>query len=166
MRFRFWLGLALVVAIAAGSVIVARAVRGNENDAIELSQRQQALRAAHQAEARAELSVGQLASAAAFFQAEGDFTQRQFQILADSLLESGALSAAAFIEFVPAPERARFQRDRGFPITERTPLGEFREAARRPAHYPLAYVATKIGIGTAEGSVGVVRQVYSFSMPS
>ena len=149
MRFRFWLGLALVVAIAVGSVVAAREVRDNEHEAFERTQRQQALRAAHQAEARAELSLGQLSSAAAYFQVEGDFTQRQFQVLANSLLQSGALSAAAFIEFVPAPERARFERERGFPITERTTLGDFRAAERRPAHFPLSYVATRAGIGTS-----------------
>ena len=43
-------------------------------------QRDEAMRAAHQMEAVAGLSVGQLASAAAFFQAEGDFTRHEFDV--------------------------------------------------------------------------------------
>ncbi len=147
MRLRFWLGLALAAAIAVSSVIVALAVNAQENDAFERGQRQQALRAAHQAEALAELSVGQLASAAAFFKAEGDFTQRQFEIIANSLLGSGGLSGAAFIELVDDSERARFERERGLPLTERTPLGAFRRAAEDSSYHPISYAATQAEIG-------------------
>ena len=74
MRLRFWIGLAAVLLIAAGSVTAALIVHADDNADFHESQREEAVRAAHQAESVAALSVGQLASAAAFFQAEGNFT--------------------------------------------------------------------------------------------
>ena len=147
MRPRFWLGLALAAAIAVSSLIVARAVSEQENDAFERGQRQHALRAAHQTEALAALSLGQLSSAAAFFKAEGDFSQRQFEIMANSLLRTGGISGAAFIELVERSERGRFERERGFRITERAPLGYFRPAAPDSSYHPISYAATKIELG-------------------
>jgi diguanylate cyclase (GGDEF)-like protein len=143
MRLRFWLGLVAVVAIAIGSVVGALVVHANEEDAFERQQRDLALRAAHQAEALAALSVGQLATAAAFFQAEGQLTQREFDALADSLLHAGGLSAAAFVESVEHEERPAYERRRGFRIVERTPLGDLREAGERPDYYPLSFAATR-----------------------
>ena len=67
MRLRFWLGYAIVVAIAAGSVAMALVVRDRESDSFERAQQAAAVRAANQAEALAALSVGQLATAAAFY---------------------------------------------------------------------------------------------------
>lgn len=92
MRLRFWLGFAVVAAIAVSSIAVALVVHERERDNFETQQRSEATRAAHQAEALARLSVGQLSSAAAFYQAEGRFTRHEFDVVAGSLLRPGALS--------------------------------------------------------------------------
>src|SRR3954447_8820688 len=139
MRLRFWLGFSVVAAIAVGSIALALVVHERERGSFERTQRSEAGRAAHQAEALAALSVGQLASAAAFFQAEGHFSRHEFDVIADSLLQSGALRATAFIGTVSQAERAGFERSHGFPILERGPLGEMRRAARRPQYFPLTY---------------------------
>jgi diguanylate cyclase (GGDEF)-like protein len=141
MRLRFWLGFAVVVAIAIGSIAVALVVHDREEQSFETTQRGEAVRAAHQAEALAALSVGQLASAAAFYRAEGHFTRHEFQVVASSLLHSGGLSATGFIAAVPLAGRARFELAHGFPILERGPLGAMRAAGRQPYYFPLVYAA-------------------------
>ena len=146
MRLRFSLGFALVVAIAIGSIAVALLVHDRERKSFERTQHTEATRAAHQAEALAALSVGQLASAAAFYQAEGHFSRHEFDVIADSLLSPEGLSATAFIAAVPGPARARFERSRSLPILERGPLGDFHPAARRPLYLPLTYVAASSGL--------------------
>src|SRR4249920_3893067 len=118
MRLRFWIGLAAVLVIAAGSVAVALIVSADDSADFHDAQRDEAVRAAHQAESVASLSLGQLASAAAFFQAEGAFTKHEFDVISQPLLEEGALSATAFVERVPGPMRAGFERRRGVPIFE------------------------------------------------
>lgn len=145
-RIRFWLGFAVAVAVATGSIAVALLVHERERDSFERDQRVEAARAAHQTEAQAALSVGQLDSAAAFYQAEGHFTQHEFEVVADSLLHSGALSATAFIDSVPAAERGTFERASGLTITERGPLGQLRPASERAHYFPLAYAAAE-GLG-------------------
>ncbi len=141
MRLRFWLGFAVVAAIAVGSIAVALVVHDRERQSFETTQRGEAMRAAHQAEALAALSVGQLASAAAFYRAEGHFSRHEFQVVAGSLLRSGGLSATGFITAVPLARRARFERERGYPIIERGPLGAMRRAGRRPYYFPIVYAA-------------------------
>lgn len=141
MRLRFWLGFSVVAAIAVGSIALALIVHGRESKSFERTQRSEAGRAAHQAEALAALSVGQLSSAAAFYQAEGHFSRHEFDVVAGSLLESGALAATAFIESVPQADRARFEASHRLQILERGPLGEMRRAKRRPQYFPLALAA-------------------------
>ena len=141
MRLRFWLGFAIVAAIAIGSIALALVVHGRERDSFETTQRSEAFRAAHQAEALAALSVGQLASAVAFYQAEDRFSQHEFDVIADSLLDTGALTATAFVDSVPREERARFERNHDFPILERGALGELRRAGERPHYFPLGFAA-------------------------
>jgi diguanylate cyclase (GGDEF)-like protein len=141
MRIRFLLGFGLVAAIAIGSIALALVVHVRERDSFEMRQRDEAIRAAHQAEALAALSVGQLASAAAFYRAEDRFNRHEFNVIAGSLLKPGALAATAFVESVPRAARARFERRHGFPIRERGPLGELRRAGNRPHYYPLTYLA-------------------------
>lgn len=152
MRPRFWLGFALVAAIAIGSIAIALLVHERERDSFERTQRSEATRAAHQAEALARLSIGQLASAAAFYRAEARFTQHEFDVIAGSLLNSGALTATAFIRSVPGPARARFERHQGYPILERGPLGDLRRAGRRSTYFPLAFAATGgLNVGLPHG---------------
>ncbi len=146
MRFRFWLGFSVVAAIAIGSVALALIVHGRESDSFERTQRGEAGRAAHQVEALAALSVGQLASAAAFYRAEGHFSRHEFNVVAGSLLKTGALTATGFVGSVPQAGRARFERDHGYPILERGPLGELRRAGPRPYYYPLMFAAATAGL--------------------
>ncbi|HVY79201.1 MAG TPA: diguanylate cyclase [Solirubrobacterales bacterium] len=143
MRFRFWLGFAVAAAIAIGSIVLGLVVHARERDNFEAQQRNDAIRAAHQTEALAALSVGQLASASAFYQAEGRFSRHEFNVVAGSLLRPGALSATAFIGSIPDSERASFERSHGYPILERGPLGNLRRAQRRAHYFPIVYVAAK-----------------------
>jgi diguanylate cyclase (GGDEF)-like protein len=146
MRLRYWLGFLVVAAIAIGSVALALIVHGRESASFERTQRAEAGRAAHQVEALAALSVGQLASAAAFYQAEGHFNRHEFNVIAGSLLKTGALTATGFVKSVPAAERARFERSHGYPILERGRLGELRLAQQRPNYFPLTFAAAVSGL--------------------
>ena len=144
MRLRFWIGLAAVLLIAAGSVTAALIVHADDNADFHESQGEEAVRAAHQAESVATLSIGQLASAAAFFQAEGNFTRHEFEVVAEPLLQEGALSGTAFIERVPASDRAAFERRHRAPIFEPAPDGP-RKARARPVYYPIVYAVSSLG---------------------
>jgi len=138
-RIRFWLGFAVVTAIAIGSIAIALVVHDRERDNFNRNQQSEATRAARQAEAQAALSVGQLGSAAAFYQAEGQFSKREFDVIADSLLHSGPLSATAFIGSVPEAARSRFEGAHGFAIRERGGLGQLRPAGSRRHYFPLIF---------------------------
>jgi diguanylate cyclase (GGDEF)-like protein len=154
MRLRFWLGYALVAAIAVGSITIALIVHDREATNFEQRQRAEAARSARQVEALAALSVGQLASAAAFYEAEGPtFSKHEFGVIADSLLDNGILAATAFIPVVGESARARFERSHGFPIVSRSPLGDLRREPRQGRYYPLTYTATKsaLAVGTPYG---------------
>jgi diguanylate cyclase (GGDEF)-like protein len=143
MRLRFWVGLTAVLLIAAGSVVAALIVHADDNADFHRMQRGEAVRAAHQAEAVASLSVGELSSAAAFFQAEGHFSPHEFGVVARSLMQQGALTATGFVQRVPQSERARFERTHHLTIIERSPAGGLRKATRRPVYFPLTYVVSK-----------------------
>ena len=140
MNPRFWLGLLVVVAIGIGSITAALVVGDKERDAFETLQDEEAMRAAHQIEATAGLSVGQLSSAAAFYEAEGEFSRHEFDVVADSLLESGALTATAFVQSVPRGQRDEFEAEHA-PILERASIGN-RPAGDRPFYYPVTYVSS------------------------
>jgi diguanylate cyclase (GGDEF)-like protein len=98
MRLRFWIGISALVLIGLGSVAAALVVHRQESDSFHQAQRAEAIRSARQAEAVAGQSVRQLASAAAFFQAEKRFGQHEFRIVARPLLGEGALHSTAFVE--------------------------------------------------------------------
>jgi diguanylate cyclase (GGDEF)-like protein len=150
MRLRFWIGLAAVLLIAAGSVAAAVIVAADDNADFHESQREEAVRAAHQAESVAALSIGQLASAAAFFQAEGDFSKHEFDVVAEPLLEEGALSGTAFIQRVPNSGRAAFERHHKAPIFEPSDDGP-KHAATRPVYYPIVYAVSELGTAAPVG---------------
>jgi diguanylate cyclase (GGDEF)-like protein len=150
MRLRFWIGLAAVLLIAAGSVTAALVVSADDNADFHDSQRDEAVRAAHQAESVASLSVGQLSSAAAFFQAEGTFSKHEFDVVAAPLLEQGALSGTAFIQRLPDSERAAFERRHGAPIFELGPAG-VHKARTRPVYYPIVYAVSNLGTAAPVG---------------
>jgi diguanylate cyclase (GGDEF)-like protein len=144
MRLRFWLGLAAVFLVAAGSVAAALAVRSNDNADFERVQHDEAIRSAHQVQAAATLSLGQLASAAAFYEAEGHFSRHEFDVVTAPLLSHSSLIATAFVRQVSHSERRRFEREHGFPIVEAGPQGlpQLRRAGPRPYYFPLVYVAS------------------------
>jgi diguanylate cyclase (GGDEF)-like protein len=150
MRLRFWIGLAAVLLIAAGSVMAALIVSADDSADFHAGQRDEAVRAAHQAESVASLSIGQLASAAAFFQAEGSFTKHEFEIVAKPLLGAGALSGTAFVQSVRGPERAGFEREHGVPIFESGSAGPHRARAHR-VYYPIVYAVSGLGSASPIG---------------
>jgi diguanylate cyclase (GGDEF)-like protein len=145
MRVRLWLGLTAVLLIGAGSAAAALVVHSNELASFHRMQRDEATRSARQADAMVSLSLGQLASATAFFQAEGQFSRHQFDVVARPLLGQGALSGTAFIERVQASGRAAFERRSGAPIFERSPSGPIKEA-RRGEYFPVSLAVSHFGI--------------------
>ncbi|HET6571580.1 MAG TPA: diguanylate cyclase, partial [Solirubrobacterales bacterium] len=139
----------MVVAIALGSLTTALVVHDRERANFEQRQRGDATRSARQAEALAALSVGQLASAAAFYEAEGAFGKHEFDVVADSLLSNGVLSATGFVPKVSGAARAGFERRHGFPILARDRLGALHREERQARYYPLSYVASKSRLDVA-----------------
>jgi diguanylate cyclase (GGDEF)-like protein len=150
MRLRFWIGLSAVLLIAAGSAAGALLVHADDEAEFHKRQQDEALRAAHQAESVASLSIGQLASAAAFFQAERSLTKHKFDIVAEPLLRKGTLSGTAFVQRVTDSEREAFERRHGVPIFERRGDGPQR-ARTRPAYFPIAYGVSGLGDGAPVG---------------
>jgi diguanylate cyclase (GGDEF)-like protein len=143
VRRRFWLGIAAVTLVALGSVAAAALVYLDDRDDFQQTQSEEAMRAAHQTEAVAGLSVDQLTSAAAFFQAEDDLSKHEFQTYGRSLISQGALSGAAFIPRVPAARRQRFGRSHGIANLERTGPLDFRRAGPRDEYFPITYVVAE-----------------------
>ncbi|HEX7058572.1 MAG TPA: diguanylate cyclase [Solirubrobacterales bacterium] len=149
-RLRFWLGLAAVAAIGIGSLAAALIVHANDTADFHRMQRSEAIRSARQAEAVAGLSVGQLASVAAFFRAEGHFTRHEFEVIAAPLLQRGALSGTVFIQRVPHSRRAAFERTHRVPIFEPSPRGP-KKAGERAEYFPIAYAVHKL---QTQGPIG------------
>ncbi len=145
MRLRFLLGYAVVAAIALGSLAIAAVVHDREVDNFNQVQHAEAARSARQVEAVARLSVGQLASATAFYQAVDQLTRHKFEVMADSLLANGALSGTGLLLSVPGRDRAQFEGRRGYPIVERVGLA-FRRDQQRARYYPLVYGASDSGL--------------------
>ncbi len=149
-RFRIWLGCVAVGTIVVASVIAALLVHATERDDFERTQSGEAVRAAHQVNASAEVSAGQLASAAAFYAAEGaetgstgaeGYSRRAFMAVARSLLGERLLSATGFAAVVP------FSRKDSYESRARRPIVERRGDAAapvlpRPEYYPLTNLAS------------------------
>jgi diguanylate cyclase (GGDEF)-like protein len=150
MRMRSWLGLAAVLIFAIGSIVGGFLVYADDVDDFHAGQSADAVRAAHQAEAVAALSVGQLASAAAFFQAEDSFNRHQFEVVAAPLLQQGALSGTAFIERVPGSQRTAFERRYRATIIDRGRQGP-RPAEQRSEYFPVTFAVNDIGAGPPIG---------------
>jgi diguanylate cyclase (GGDEF)-like protein len=141
VRRRFWLGMLAVTLVAVGSVLAAALVYHDDDQDFHQMQGEEAMRAAHQMEAVAGLSVDQLDSAAAFFKAEDDLSRHEFQVYGQSLISQGALSGAAFIPRVTAASRRRFERNHDLPILERVGILDFRRSRPRSEYFPITYVA-------------------------
>jgi diguanylate cyclase (GGDEF)-like protein len=143
MRRRFWLGIVAVTLVALGSVLVAALVYIDDRDDFDRKQRDEAIRAAHQTEAVAGLSVDQLTSAAAFFKAEDDLSRHEFQVYGRTLIRQGALSGTVFIPRVPAAKRARYEQMHRVEILERTGPFSFRRSRPRAVYFPITYVVAE-----------------------
>jgi diguanylate cyclase (GGDEF)-like protein len=143
LRRRFWIAITAVVLVALGSVLAAALVYQDDRDDLREMQGAEAVRAAHQMEAVAGLSVDQLTSAAAFFKAEDDLSRHEFQVYGRSLIQQGALAGAVFIPRVPAAKRARYERNHGIEILERSGPLSFRRSEPRPAYFPITYVVAE-----------------------
>jgi diguanylate cyclase (GGDEF)-like protein len=150
MRVRFWIGLLAVFLVGGGSIAAALIVSANEDERFDQVQREQASRSARQAESLARLSIGQLASAAAFFRAEDRFSERDFDIIAEPLLQHGALNGAAFIQRVPASRRRAFETRHGVPIFEPTPEGPVK-ARTHAEYFPVAFAVSAFGTAAPVG---------------
>ncbi len=144
MSLRFWIGLAAVLVIAAGSVTAAAIVHIDDKADFDQMQRDEAIRSARQAEAVAALSIGQLASAAAFFQSQGSFTEHEFEVVVEPLLAHGAVTATAFLDRVPQSERAAFELEHDAPIHELRDGGP-RRSRERSVYYPIVYAVSNRG---------------------
>lgn len=142
MRRRFWAGIAAVALIAVGSVAAAVLVYEDDRDDFHLMQREEAVRAAHQAEAVAAVSVGKLSTAAAFAQTQGRLSRHEFGVIGRTLVREGALDGAAYIPRVPAAGRGDYERRLGARIVERRFGPLLRPAARRPAYFPVTFGAS------------------------
>jgi diguanylate cyclase (GGDEF)-like protein len=144
VRGRFWLGIVAVTLVAVGSVTAAALVYDNDNDDFHAMQSEEAMRAAHQMEAVAGLSVDQLDSAAAFLKAEGnDLSKHEFEVYGRSLIQQGALGGTAFIPRVTAAGRERFERGHGLPILERVGAFSFDRSQPRAEYFPITYVTAE-----------------------
>jgi diguanylate cyclase (GGDEF)-like protein len=144
MRTRFWISIAAVAAIAVGSVIAAIATYENDKGDFERVQRDDAARAAHQAEAVAALSIGKLSTAAAIVQTQGKVDRHEFRVIGRSLLEKGALDGAGYVPRVPAAQRAAFERAVGFEIRERSAGPFLKRAGARPVYYPVTFGTSEV----------------------
>ncbi|MGN6816829.1 MAG: diguanylate cyclase domain-containing protein [Solirubrobacterales bacterium] len=139
MRKRFWLGIAAVVLIGVGSVAAALLVYRNDRDDFHQMQHEEAVRAAHQAEATAGLSIGKLSTAAAFAQTQKSLDRHEFKVIGRSLLGNGALDGAAYVPRVPAVRRAEYERRLGVEIHERVVGPVMRRATPRSVYFPVTF---------------------------
>lgn len=153
MRVRVWVRFAAVLLIAVGSAVVGLIVYDRDDSEFHRMQQEEATRAAHQAEAVANFSVGELSNAAAFFEVDGDISRHEFDVVARSLLDEGSLEAAAFIKRVPAADRGRFERTHDIVIRERAGIGRLVRARARGAYFPLTYVVARRS-GPAQRAIG------------
>ena len=85
-------------------------------------------------------SLDQLATVAAFFQADEHVTRHEFAVFARSLLGQGALAGTAFVANVPNARRPTFERTYGLGIREWTPHGIL-PAGRRRDYLPLTFLS-------------------------
>ncbi|MDX6634108.1 MAG: hypothetical protein QOF06_311 [Solirubrobacterales bacterium] len=132
-----------VTLVALGSVVAAALVYLDDDRDFDQMQREEAMRAAHQMEAVAGLSVDQLDSAAAFFKAEDDLSRHEFEVYGSSLISQGALSGAVFIPRVTAASRGRFERTHDLQILERVGVLDFHRSRARSEYFPVTYVAAE-----------------------
>jgi diguanylate cyclase (GGDEF)-like protein len=142
MRLRFWIGIFAAVVVGGGAVVGSILAYKHDEHEFHARQQEEAARAARQAQSVGALSVGELASAGAFIKADGNVSKHEFAIIGRSLVSENVLHAAAFVDVVHQRERAKYEREQGFPILERGPGGKLVKARQRPVYYPLTYTAS------------------------
>jgi diguanylate cyclase (GGDEF)-like protein len=142
MRLRYWIGLAAAIVVGAGAVIGAILAYQHDENEFHTRQKEEAVRAARQAQSVGALSVGELAAAAAFIKADGNLSKHEFAVIGQSLVSENVLHAAAFVDVVHQSERSEYEREQGFPILERGPDGKLVRAKPRAIYYPLTYTAS------------------------
>lgn len=145
MRKRFWLGITAVVLIAVGSVLAAVLVYHKDRHDFHQMQHEEAVRAAHQAEATAALSIGKLSTAAAFVQTQKNLDRHEFRVIGRSLLGNGALDGAAYVPRVPGARRAAYERRVGVEIRERVIGRVLRPSAPRSVYFPVTFGTSEDG---------------------
>jgi diguanylate cyclase (GGDEF)-like protein len=143
MRLRFWIGIVAAIVVGAGAVVGSVLVYDHDNDEFHTRQHEEAQRAARQAQSVGALSVGELAAAASFIKADGKISKHEFAVVGRSLVKAEVLHAAAFVDVVKGDERQRYEREHGFPITEKNSEGKLVPAQQRPVYYPLTYRASE-----------------------
>ncbi len=155
-RIRNWLGWAAAGAIAIGAVVAAILVRSNQRDDFSRIQKGEVMRAAHEVQSAVAVSLGQLASAAAFYEAVGArrYSRSEFMILARSLLGERLLSATGFAAMVPFSRKRTFQEYSGRTIVERRG-GSLRPVRPRPEYFPLTNFASRSGRRAPPGLLGL-----------
>lgn len=136
IRPRFLLGWALVLAIAVGSVALAFAVRADEQSEFERNQQTLADRSARQAENVVALSIRQLETAAAFYQADEAVSDHEFEVISRSLLRDRGFSLTTRVARVSHERRAEFERRQGFYVIEHEGPRR-RRAPQRSEYYPI-----------------------------
>jgi diguanylate cyclase (GGDEF)-like protein len=142
MRIRFWIGLVAAIVVGAGAVIGAILTYNHDEGEFHSRQKEEAVRAARQAQSVGALSVGELAAAAAFIKADGNLSKHEFKVISSALVNENVLHAAAFIDVVSQAERAGWEREQGVQIEERGPDGKLVRAKGRPVYYPLTYTGS------------------------
>jgi diguanylate cyclase (GGDEF)-like protein len=142
MRLRFWIGLVAALVVGAGAVVGSILTYRHDEGEFHTRQKEEAVRAARQAQSVGALSVGELAAAAAFIKADGHLSKHEFAVVGQALVNEEVLHAAAFIDVVPQSQRPQYESEQGFPILERGPNGSLVKAKRRPVYYPLTFSAS------------------------
>jgi diguanylate cyclase (GGDEF)-like protein len=142
MRLRYWIGIVAAVVVGAGALVGAIVAYDHDEGEFHTRQREEAVRAARQAQSVGALSVGELAAAAAFIKADGNLSKHEFAVIGRALVTENVLHAAAFVDAVHESERAGYEREQGFPIVERGSDGKLVKAKSRPIYYPLTYSAS------------------------
>jgi diguanylate cyclase (GGDEF)-like protein len=142
MRLRYWIGIVAAVVVGAGAMVGAILAYNHDEGEFHTRQREEAVRAARQAQSVGALSVGELAAAAAFIKADGNLSKHEFAVIGRSLVTENVLHAAAFVDAVHESERGKYEREQGFPIVERGAADKLVKAKSRPIYYPLTYSAS------------------------
>ncbi|HEY3435968.1 MAG TPA: CHASE domain-containing protein, partial [Solirubrobacterales bacterium] len=151
MRRRFWLGIAAVTLVALGSVLAAILVYENDRDDLDQMQHEEAVRAAHQAEAVAAVSVGKLSTAAAFAHTQRDVDRHEFEAIGRTLVGGGALDGAAYIPRIPATKRDDYERVLDLEIHERGLGLAMRRARARPVYFPVTFGTSDVKADRLQG---------------